>query len=47
MPSAGSWELGPLGALLAVPLTLFVKAMFIDRDPQARWLNAFISDTGK
>ena len=41
-----AWVLGPLGALLAVPLTLFVKAVFIDRDPRGRWLNAFVSDTG-
>ena len=41
-----AWVLGPLGALLAVPLTLFFKAVFIDRDPQARWLNTFISNTG-
>ncbi len=41
--------MGPLGLLLAVPLTLFVKAMFIDRVPRTRWVNAFVShksDTG-
>lgn len=41
-----AWVLGPLGALLAVPLTLFVKALMIDRDPSARWLNVFVSNTG-
>lgn len=41
-----AWVLGALGALMAVPLTLFVKAVFIDRDPKARWLNTFISNTG-
>jgi AI-2 transport protein TqsA len=35
--------MGPLGLLLAVPLTLFVKAIFVDRVPRARWLNAFLS----
>lgn len=33
---------GPLGALLAVPLTLFAKAILIDADPSARWANAFL-----
>ncbi|MFH5821155.1 AI-2E family transporter [Georgenia sp. AZ-5] len=38
------WALvvGPLGALLAVPLTLFFKAVLIDADPSARWVNAFL-----
>jgi hypothetical protein len=35
--------LGPLGALLALPATLFVKALVVDADPQARWLNALIA----
>ena len=29
--------LGPLGALLAVPMTLLLRAFFIDADPQAAW----------
>jgi AI-2 transport protein TqsA len=36
--------LGPLGGLLAVPLTLFVKAVFVDADPGARWLRALLGD---
>jgi AI-2 transport protein TqsA len=32
-----AWLLGPLGALLAIPLTLLVKALFVDVDPTARW----------
>ena len=32
-----AWLLGPLGALLAIPLTLLVKALLIDVDPTARW----------
>lgn len=35
--------IGGLGALLAIPLTLFVKAIIIDSTPSLRWLNAFIS----
>lgn len=35
--------LGPLGALLALPATLFVKSMLVDADPKSRWLNALIS----
>jgi AI-2 transport protein TqsA len=35
--------LGPLGALLALPATLFVKALVVDADPRAWWLNALIA----
>jgi AI-2 transport protein TqsA len=38
-----TWVLGPLGAFLAVPLTLFVKALLIDADPQALWLRPLIA----
>lgn len=30
--------LGALGALLAIPLSLLVKALLVEADPQARWL---------
>ncbi|WP_211489640.1 AI-2E family transporter [Georgenia thermotolerans] len=42
------WALvvGPLGALLAVPLTLFFKAVLIDPDPGARWVDAFLVTAG-
>ncbi len=33
-----AWLLGGLGALLAVPLTLLVKALLVDADPGMRWL---------
>jgi AI-2 transport protein TqsA len=33
------WVLGPIGALLAVPLTLLAKGLLIDVDPSTRWLN--------
>jgi AI-2 transport protein TqsA len=32
-----AWLLGPLGALLAIPLTLLIKALLVDVDPTARW----------
>lgn len=38
-----SWVLGVLGALLAVPATLFFKAILVDADPTARWANALIA----
>ncbi|MDP9806360.1 putative PurR-regulated permease PerM [Trueperella bonasi] len=33
---------GILGSILAVPLTLFFKALLIDSDPRARWLDAYL-----
>lgn len=38
------WVIGPLGALLAIPLTLLAKALLIDANPGHRWLNALIAD---
>lgn len=35
--------LGALGTLLALPMTLLVKALVVDADPSARWINAFIA----
>jgi AI-2 transport protein TqsA len=35
-----AWLLGPLGALLAIPLTLLAKALLVDVDPTARWATA-------
>jgi AI-2 transport protein TqsA len=37
-----SWVLGPIGAVLAVPLSLLVKALLVDSDPRARWVDAMI-----
>ncbi|WP_435531072.1 AI-2E family transporter [Rhodococcus spelaei] len=37
------WVLGALGALLAIPMTLLVKALLLDIDPTTRWANALIS----
>lgn len=39
------WVLGPLGAILAIPLTLLVKAILIDTDPSAAWANALFGST--
>ncbi|WP_218938449.1 AI-2E family transporter [Modestobacter altitudinis] len=42
-----AWVLGSLGAVLAVPLTLLVKALLVDADPRARWVDALLrSDRG-
>ena len=32
-------------ALLAIPMTSFVKAVLIDADPGARWVNAWIASS--
>jgi predicted PurR-regulated permease PerM len=37
------WVFGGLGTLIALPCSLLVKAMLIDPDPDARWVNALIS----
>ncbi|MFI5615110.1 AI-2E family transporter [Amycolatopsis sp. NPDC051903] len=42
-----SWLLGPLGAILAVPLTLLLKALFVDIDPTAGWADALIRMVGR
>ncbi|WP_009476833.1 AI-2E family transporter [Rhodococcus sp. JVH1] len=40
-----SWVLGPLGAILAIPLTLFAKAMLVDIDPSTRWVQVMLAST--
>lgn len=37
-----SWLLGPLGAILAVPLSLLAKALLVDVDPKAKWVDALL-----
>ena len=34
--------IGPLGPILAVPLTLFCKCILFDADPRTRWLSVFL-----
>jgi len=36
------WVLGALGAVLAIPMTLLCKAVLVDADPRATWVNAII-----
>ena len=38
-----AFVLGPLGALLALPATLFIKALVVDADPRSRWIYAIIA----
>jgi AI-2 transport protein TqsA len=38
-----AWVLGPLGALLAVPLSLLMRALLIEADPDARWALTIVS----
>jgi hypothetical protein len=39
-----SWVLGPLGALLAVPMSLLVRAVFLDADPDSNWLRPLVAN---
>jgi predicted PurR-regulated permease PerM len=38
-----AWILGPVGALLAVPMTLFFRAILVEADPEAAWVRPLIS----
>ena len=38
-----TFVIGPLGALLAVPLSLLTKALLVDADPASRWLDVLIA----
>jgi predicted PurR-regulated permease PerM len=42
-----AWLLGPLGAILAIPLTLLAKSVLVDVDPQARWADALLRASAK
>ena len=39
-----AWVLGPLGALLAIPLSLLVRALLVEADPGLSWLMPLISN---
>ncbi|GAA3349258.1 AI-2E family transporter [Amorphoplanes nipponensis] len=41
-----TWVLGPLGALLAIPLSLLTKGLLVDIDPRTRWIDSLISAAG-
>ena len=49
LPRAGvlGWLLGPLGAILAIPLTLLGKTLLVDIDPLAGWADALLRSTPK
>ena len=36
------WVLGPLGAILSIPITSLLKVLLIDSDPRAQWAAALI-----
>jgi len=38
-----AFVLGPLGALLAIPLSLLTRALLVDSDPGARWTAMLLS----
>jgi predicted PurR-regulated permease PerM len=42
-----AWLLGPVGAVLAVPLTLLTKALLVDTDPRAGWAEALLGSTAR
>ena len=39
-----AYILGPIGAILAIPASLFFKALLVDMDPDAQWLELFLGD---
>jgi predicted PurR-regulated permease PerM len=40
-----TWVVGPVGAVLAVPLTLLTKAVLVEADPHTRWALPLIAGT--
>ncbi|WP_245765748.1 AI-2E family transporter [Nonomuraea jiangxiensis] len=38
-----TFVLGPLGAILAIPLSLLTRALLVDSDPSAKWAQALLS----
>ena len=38
-----SFVIGPLGAVLAIPLTLLTKALLLDVDPNTQWMSTLIT----
>jgi len=37
-----AFVIGPLGAVLAIPLTLLAKALLLDVDPNTRWISSLL-----
>jgi predicted PurR-regulated permease PerM len=42
-----TWVIGPLGALLAVPLTLLARALLIETNPRLRWALPLLAGTAE
>jgi len=40
-----SWVIGPIGAVLAVPLTLLAKLLLVDIDPSTRWVTGLLTSS--
>src|SRR4051794_13179741 len=38
-----SFVIGPIGAVLAIPMTLLTKALLLDVDPNTRWISSLLS----
>ena len=38
-----TWVLGPIGAVLAVPMSLLLRAILVESDPEGRWRLPLIS----
>jgi predicted PurR-regulated permease PerM len=38
-----TWVLGPVGAVLAVPVSLFFRAVLVEADPEGGWRMPLIS----
>jgi predicted PurR-regulated permease PerM len=38
-----TWILGPLGAILAVPMSLFARAVLVEADPTHAWMTPLVS----
>ncbi|TVT25901.1 AI-2E family transporter [Amycolatopsis acidiphila] len=41
-----SWVLGPLGAILAIPVTLLVRSVLLDMDPGTKWFAVLLHLSG-
>ena len=37
-----SFVIGPIGAILAIPMTLLTKALLLDVDPNTRWISSLL-----
>lgn len=38
-----AWVLGPVGAILAIPLTILIKSVLVDAHPRAAWLRDLLA----